>query len=80
MPILALVCLLAATARADDEPTGETIEIEGSAPDATEAPAYTLSAAEIAELPGAANDALRAAGALPAAARIPYSFGGLVLR
>jgi hypothetical protein len=39
-----------------------------------------MSADEVRTTPGAMNDALRAVTILPAAARIPYSFGGLVLR
>jgi hypothetical protein len=39
-----------------------------------------MSAKDIATTPGAMNDALRAITILPAAARIPFSFGGVVLR
>lgn len=41
---------------------------------------YQLSAADLRTLPGTANDALRAAQVLPGASRLPYSFGGVVLR
>ncbi len=59
---------------------GEVIEIVGKAPEETRPPEYRLTADEIRSLPGAMNDALRAVAILPAAARIPFSFGGLVLR
>ena len=39
-----------------------------------------LTADEIRILPGTGNDILRAAQALPGVARIPFAFGGLVLR
>ena len=60
--------------------TGEVIEISGKAPEESKPIAYTMSAKEIASTPGAMNDALRAITILPAAARIPFSFGGVVLR
>ncbi|CAN5900678.1 hypothetical protein BH11MYX2_BH11MYX2_09360 [soil metagenome] len=41
---------------------------------------YQLTAEEIRMVPGAGNDILRAITALPGVARIPYSFGGVVLR
>lgn len=59
---------------------GEVIEVVGEAPEATTPTEYRLTADEIRSTPGAMNDALRAVTILPAAARIPYSFGGLVLR
>lgn len=59
---------------------GEVIEISGKAPEESKPLAYTMSAKDIATTPGAMNDALRAITILPAAARIPFSFGGLVLR
>ncbi len=58
----------------------EVIEITGKAPEQTKPLSYQLSADEIRFLPGAANDVLRAAQVLPGVSRIPYSFGGLVLR
>jgi outer membrane receptor protein involved in Fe transport len=72
----------------------EVIEIEGTAPrpkkrkpppppPPAERPAaqrYELSAADLRMLPGTANDALRAAQVLPGVARLPYSFGGIVMR
>jgi hypothetical protein len=58
----------------------EVIEVEGKAPEETKPISYELTADEIHELPGAGNDVLRAAQVLPGVARIPYSFGGLVLR
>jgi len=72
----------------------EVIEIEGTAPrprrrppppppppaERPAAPAYQLSTAELRILPGTANDALRAAQVLPGVARLPYSFGGIVMR
>ncbi len=41
---------------------------------------YQLSATDLRMLPGTANDALRAAQVLPGVARLPFSFGGIVLR
>ncbi|HEX5057933.1 MAG TPA: carboxypeptidase regulatory-like domain-containing protein, partial [Kofleriaceae bacterium] len=58
----------------------EVIEITGKAPEQTKPLSYQLTADEIRFLPGAANDVLRAAQVLPGVSRIPYSFGGLVLR
>jgi hypothetical protein len=58
----------------------EVIEISGKAPEQTKPLSYQLTADEIRFLPGAANDVLRAAQVLPGVSRIPYSFGGLVLR
>jgi len=58
----------------------EVIEVVGKAPEQTKPLSYQLSADEIRFLPGAANDVLRAAQVLPGVSRIPYSFGGLVLR
>lgn len=62
--------------RADDE----VIVVTDSAPEETQAQEYTMSAEDVRTTPGALNDALRAITILPATARIPYSFGGLVLR
>src|SRR5690349_7393343 len=59
---------------------GEIIEIEGKAPEQTKPLSYQLTADEIRIMPGAGNDILRAAQALPGVARIPFGFGGLVLR
>lgn len=59
---------------------GEIIEITGRAPDQTKPLSYQLTADEIRIMPGAGNDILRAAQALPGVARIPFGFGGLVLR
>lgn len=58
----------------------EVIEVTGKAPEETKPLSYQLTADEIRFLPGAANDVLRAAQALPGVSRIPFSFGGLVLR
>jgi hypothetical protein len=44
------------------------------------AQAYGLSPDDLRVLPGTGNDALRAAQVLPGVARLPYSFGGVVLR
>jgi TonB dependent receptor/TonB-dependent Receptor Plug Domain len=60
--------------------SGELIEVSGTAPDDTKPLSYQLTAAEIRTIPGAGNDILRAAQILPGVSRIPYSFGGLVLR
>jgi len=58
----------------------EVIEVTGKAPEESKPLAYTMSAKDVATTPGAMNDALRAITILPAAARIPFSFGGIVLR
>ena len=60
--------------------TNEQIEITGKAPDPPHAKAYVLTSDDIRILPGSGNDMLRAAQALPGVARLPYSYGGLVLR
>lgn len=62
--------------RANDE----VIEVVGKAPEEAKPLAYTMSAKDVATTPGAMNDALRAITVLPAAARIPFGFGGVVLR
>lgn len=66
----------ASPAAAEDE----VIIVTDEAPEETRPQEYTVSAEEVRTTPGALNDALRAITILPAAARIPYSFGGLVLR
>lgn len=58
----------------------EVIEVTGKAPEETRPLRYTLTVDEIRSIPGAGNDILRAAQVLPGVARIPFSFGGLVLR
>jgi len=58
----------------------EVIEVTGRAPEETKPLSYALTADEIRFIPGAGNDILRAIQVLPGVARIPYSFGGLVLR
>lgn len=58
----------------------EVIDITGKAPERPAPKSYKLSASDLRLLPGTANDALRAAQALPGVARLPYSFGGIVLR
>ena len=58
----------------------EVIEISGKAPEETKPLSYKLTVDEIRSIPGAGNDILRAATILPGVARIPFSFGGLVLR
>jgi hypothetical protein len=70
----------AVVADAMDPSDSEVIEMSGEAPEETTPTEYRMTADEIRSTPGAMNDALRAVTILPAAARIPYSFGGLVLR
>jgi hypothetical protein len=60
--------------------SAEVIEISGKAPVETKPLSYQLTADEVRLIPGAGNDILRAVQSLPGVARIPYSFGGLVLR
>jgi hypothetical protein len=64
----------------DPSAGAEVIEVRGRAPEETKPLSYELSVEEIRAIPGAGNDILRAAQALPGVARIPFSFGGLVLR
>ncbi len=63
-----------------DPASNEAIEVSGRAPDAPKPQAHVLTADEIRVLPGSGDDILRAAQALPGVARLPYSFGGIVLR
>lgn len=58
----------------------EVIEVHGVRPDDTRPLTYRLTADDIRALPGAGGDALRALQILPGVSRIPFSFGGLVLR
>jgi hypothetical protein len=58
----------------------EVIEVSGKAPEETKPLSYQLTVDEIRSIPGAGNDILRAATVLPGVARIPFGFGGLVLR
>ena len=60
-------------------PSGEVIEVSGSAP-AADPEQQQLSAAELHTLPGGGNDALRSLSSLPGVARIPFGLGGLALR
>jgi hypothetical protein len=60
--------------------SGEVIEVTGKAPEESKPLEYVMTAKDVASTPGAMNDALRAITILPAAARIPFSFGGVVLR
>lgn len=58
----------------------EQILITGRAPEPPKAQVYALTSEDIRILPGSGNDMLRAAQALPGVARLPFSYGGLVLR
>ncbi|HEY1558041.1 MAG TPA: TonB-dependent receptor [Kofleriaceae bacterium] len=58
----------------------ELIHVTATAPPLTKPVSYDLNPADVQLVPGAGNDLLRAASVLPGAARIPFSFGGLVLR
>ncbi|MEZ4362642.1 MAG: TonB-dependent receptor [Kofleriaceae bacterium] len=60
--------------------TAEVISVEGESPEQTRPTSYQLTGEEIRRVPGAGNDVLRAVQSLPGVARIPYNFGGLVLR
>jgi Carboxypeptidase regulatory-like domain/TonB-dependent Receptor Plug Domain len=60
--------------------SSEVITVQGAAPEQTKPTSYQLTAEDIRQLPGAGNDVLRAVQSLPGVARIPYNFGGLVLR
>lgn len=59
---------------------GETIEVKGKAPEQAKPTSYVMTADEIRYLPGAGGDVLRAVQSLPGVSRIPFNFGGLVLR
>lgn len=59
---------------------GETIVVTGRAPEQVKPVSYSLATDEVRYLPGAGGDVLRALQALPGVARIPFNFGGLVLR
>ena len=81
--VAALVCLCSsAAAQPALEPASdpEVIEVSGKAPEETKPLSYQLTAEEIRTIPGAGNDILRAVQVLPGVARIPFAFGGLVLR
>ncbi len=58
----------------------EVIQVSGKTPEETKPISYKLTVDEIRSIPGAGNDILRATTVLPGVARIPFSFGGLVLR
>lgn len=57
----------------------ETIELYDPVAPARPA-AWHIDAAEVRAIPGAGNDVLRAAQALPGMARVPFGLGGLVVR
>jgi hypothetical protein len=65
---------------ATDAAGAEVIEVSGRAPEETKPLSYELTVEDIRAIPGAGNDILRAVTVLPGVARIPFSFGGLVLR
>ena len=58
----------------------EVIEVTGAAPVVTPPASHAISAAELHDLPGGGNDALRGLSSLPGVARIPFGLGGLALR
>ncbi|HTL34218.1 MAG TPA: TonB-dependent receptor [Kofleriaceae bacterium] len=58
----------------------EIIDVEGKLPVTPTAKKYELTSDDLRSLPGTANDVLRAAQALPGVSRLPFSFGGIVLR
>jgi hypothetical protein len=80
--VLFAIAMRVARVAADDTAPhpAEVIEVSGTAPDQAAPQHYELTPDEIRGLPGAANDVLRGAQALPGVARIPFSFGGLALR
>ena len=81
--VAALVCRYgSAAAQPAPGPASEpeVIEVSGRAPEETKPLSYQLTAEEIRTIPGAGNDILRAVQVLPGVARIPFAFGGLVLR
>ncbi len=67
---------IALTPRSADE----IIEVIDTAPAAAAPQAWAIDAAEVRAVPGAGNDVLKAAQALPGMARIPFGLGGLVVR
>jgi hypothetical protein len=62
------------------EVEGELVELVGVAPELGEPTSYELEAEVVRTMPGTGGDTLRAVQSLPGAARIPFGFGGLVLR
>lgn len=81
--VAALVCTSStafAQPASDPGADPEVIEVSGKAPEETKPLSYQLTAEEIRVIPGAGNDILRAVQVLPGVARIPFAFGGLVLR
>jgi hypothetical protein len=60
--------------------TTEVIDVEGELPVIPTAKPYELTPHELRGLAGTGNDELRAAQALPGVARLPFSFGGIVMR
>ncbi len=87
MPRVAIVCACLALARgaaadpAASDDSGEVIEIHDVAPAPPPEPDHqTVDAAELHDLPGGGNDALRGLQSLPGVARIPFGLGGLALR
>ncbi len=65
---------------AEGAASGEVVEISGKAPAQAEPISYAMTGDEVRAIPGAMNDALRALQSLPGVARVPFNFGGLVLR
>jgi hypothetical protein len=75
--------LIEVTGTAPKPPPEVTYREESMTPPLVKRPAaqaYGLTPGDLRVLPGTGNDALRAAQALPGVARLPYSFGGIVLR
>src|ERR1043165_4972305 len=64
----------------DSASGAEIIDVEGKLPVTPTAKKYELTSDDLRSLPGTANDVLRAAQALPGVSRLPFSFGGIVLR
>src|SRR4030095_668330 len=58
----------------------EVIDVTGTAPVVPAPTSYVLTSDDLRSLDGTGNDALRAAQVLPGVARLPYSFGGIVMR
>lgn len=67
--------------RVELEPsTTEVIDVEGELPVIPTTKSYELTPHELRGLAGTGNDELRAAQALPGVSRLPFSFGGIVMR
>lgn len=71
---------VAPAAGSDAGSDAEVIEVHGKTLQTPSPSSHQLDAAELHDLPGGGNDALRSLSSLPGVARIPFGLGGLALR